>query len=107
MDTAQIERLKLLKARVLADAKVSKPKNANNILQLKRKNGETLVAGVEKFNDKDFINIRVWFNGSDGELLPSRKGINITRNEAWDLMESLLNYFGVEPSSDTKGVQAP
>lgn len=55
------------------------PKNSREEVQI----------SLDEFNGHDLINMRVWFQATNGEMRPSRQGLSIRVEQFADLMEAL------------------
>lgn len=50
---------------------------------------------MSKFKGAKYVNIREYFENADGELLPSKKGITLTLQQASALLKCIGEAVGV------------
>lgn len=53
-------------------------------------NGDKLRASVSTFKGKQYIGIRCWYRGNDGEFYAGKNGINVMVGEASKLNAAML-----------------
>lgn len=57
-----------------------------------RKNNHEVIRVVKQgYKGKTFLGIRVWFENDDGELKPSKTGINIPIDKAPEVLGAMLS----------------
>lgn len=70
---------------------------------------EELRVGIGYWQDHEYATIRVWSQG-DREMLPTKTGINIQRNEVIDVLrglEAAARELGLLPPDDGTGSTVP
>lgn len=64
------------------------------ISTIERKEGEQLRLERRSYNGYPFLDLRVWFQGDDGEWRPTKKGLSIKPRELDEVIAALTKARG-------------
>ena len=59
------------------------------LADFKRPRGEEIRVAISEFKGTESLNIRLWYEHSNGEMRPTQKGVNIKYEELDDLEKAI------------------
>ena len=71
------------------------------MIEIQKNRRELIRVQQKEIGGRLFVDLRIYFEGKAGDLLPSKKGITIDISQAGDLARAIQQVAGNSPGEDS------